>query len=122
MAEGRSSPRSTRLASSQGETRRSQVQKKVGTGRRRKQPEFNIPDFGIDRMGSLGEDYYEYLDDYGDDLGNVDMVEEEEFMDKPMDAMEAHRWMSHSDFTKPSNIIKGHLLLLLNLKMPMLVE
>ena len=97
MAEGRSSPRRTRLASSQSETRRSgnsrrrQTQKKDGTGRRRKEPEFDIPDFGVDRMGSLGEDYYEYLDDYGDDLGNVDMVEEEEFLDKPMDTMEAHR-------------------------------
>ena len=98
MAEGRSSPRRTRLATSQSETRRkgnsrrSQTQKKGGTGRRRKEPEFDIPDFGVDRMGSLGEDYYEYLDEYGDDLGNVDMVED--FLDKPMDTMEAHRWNS----------------------------
>ena len=97
MPEGRSSPRRTRLATSQSEARRSgsssrRSQKKGGSGRRRQEPEFNIPDFGIDRMGSLGEDYYEYLDDYGEDLGNVDMVEEEDFLDTPMDAMEAHRW------------------------------
>ena len=95
MAEGRSSPRRTRLASSQSETRRSansrNSQKKGVTGRRRKEPGFVIPDFGVDRMGSLGEDYYEYLDDYGDDLGNVDMLEEEDYADKPMDNMEAHR-------------------------------
>ena len=95
MAEGRSSPRRTRLASSQSESRRGvnsrNSQKKGGASRIRKEPEFDIPDFGVDRMGSLGEDYYEYLDDYGDDLGNVDMVEEEEFLDKPMDTMEAHR-------------------------------
>ena len=53
--------------------------------------EFDIPDFGVDRMGSLGEDYYEYLDDYGDDLGNLDMVEEQDFVEKPLDNMEAHR-------------------------------
>ena len=97
MVEGRSSPRRTRLATSQSEARRSgsssrRSQKKGGSGRRRQELEFDIPDFGIDRMGSLGEDYYEYLDDYGEDLGNVDMVEEEDFLDTPMDAMEAHRW------------------------------
>jgi len=44
---------------------------------------------GVDRMGELADDYYEYLDDYGEDLGNVDMMEE--VKDRPMDAMEAHR-------------------------------
>ena len=96
--EGRSSPRRTRLATSQSGTRRSgsskrRSEKKGGSGRRRKEPEFDIPDFGVDRMGSLGEDYYEYLDDYGEDLGNIDMVEEEDFLDKPIDTMEAHRWI-----------------------------
>ena len=94
VAEARSSSRTrTSFASSMGEEpqrsgsiRRSQS---VGMGRRRMDTEI---DFGVDRMGSLGEDYYEYLDDYGEDLGNVDMVEEEDFLDTPIDAMEAHRW------------------------------
>merc|ERR550534_649938 len=94
--EGRSSPRRTRLATSQSGTRRSgsskrRIEKKGGSGRRRKEPEFDIPDFGVDRMGSLGEDYYEYLDDYGEDLGNLDMVDEQDFVEKPLDNMEAHR-------------------------------
>ena len=97
VAEARSSSRTrTRFASSMGEepqrsgsSRRGQ---KVGMGRRRMDTEFDIPDFGVDRMGSLGEDYYEYLDDYGDDLGNLDMVEERDFVEKPLDNMEAHRY------------------------------
>ena len=111
MAEGRSSPRRTRLASSQSESRRGvnsrNSQKKGGASRIRKEPEFDIPDFGVDRMGSLGEDYYEYLDDYGDDLGNVDMVEEEIYADKPMDNMEAHRWITknlYSQLTLPHDV------------------
>ena len=98
VAEARSSSRTrTRFASSMGEepqrsgsSKRSQS---VGMGRRRMDTEFDIPDFGVDRMGSLGEDYYEYLDDYGDDLGNLDMVEEQDFVEKPLDNMEAHRWI-----------------------------
>ena len=45
---------------------------------------------GVDRMGELADDYYEYLDDYGEDLGNVDMMEE--VQNRPMDALEAHRY------------------------------
>ena len=45
---------------------------------------------GVDRMGELADDYYEYLDDYSEDLGNVDMMEE--VQNRPMDALEAHRY------------------------------
>ena len=96
VAEARSSSRTrTRFASSMGEEPQrsgsSRKSQSVGMGRRRTDTEFDIPDFGVDRMGSLGEDYYEYLDDYGDDLGNLDMVEEQDFVEKPLDNMEAHR-------------------------------
>lgn len=41
----------------------------------------------MDRMGDLEDDYYEYLDDYGDDIGNIDMRNDE----RPIDNLEAHR-------------------------------